>query len=66
MRVSLLTKVTRVPRGTVMFWGQTELFDIVIVVDVELAVQVDDGEVLLFELPPHATAAKAVSAAPAM
>jgi len=43
--------VTCVPRGTVMFWGQTALFEIVMVVDVELAVHVlpVDGPVLGLE-----------------
>jgi len=44
--------VTCVPRGTVMFCGQTALFEIVIVVDVELAVHVLPVEgPALFELP---------------
>ena len=56
--------VTCVPRGTVMFCGQTALFAIVIVVDVGPAVQVPpvDGPVLGLE-PPQA--AKSAAMAPA-
>ena len=61
---SLLTKVTWVPRGTVMFCGHTELFEIVMVVDVELAVHVPpvDGPVVLLELL-HAAERAAMTAA---
>jgi hypothetical protein len=61
--------VTCVPRGTVMFCGQTALFEIVMVVDVELAVHVAlvDGPMFALELPQAAvrpaTAAKAMAAA---
>ena len=57
------------PRGTVMFCGQTALFEIVMVVDVELAVHVlpVDGPVFGFELPQAAeklvTAANSTAAA---
>src|SRR6266542_7093518 len=56
---SLLTKVTWVPRGTVMFCGQTELLEMVIVVDVELAVHVPpvDGPIELVELQAAVSAA---------
>jgi len=69
VRESLFTNVTCVPRGTVMFCGQTALFEIVMVVDVELAVHVVlvDGPVLGLELPQAvarpATAANATAAA---
>jgi hypothetical protein len=48
--------VTCVPRGTVMFCGQTALFEIVMVVDVELAVHVPpvDGPMFGLELPQAA------------
>jgi len=69
VRESLFMNVTCVPRGTVMFCGQTALFEIVIVVDVELAVHVVlvDGPVFGLELPQAvarpATAANATAAA---
>jgi len=45
--------MTCVPRGTVMFCGHTALFEIVMVVDVELAVHVPpvDGPMFALELP---------------
>jgi hypothetical protein len=61
--------VTCVPRGTVMFCGQTALFEIVMVVDVELAVHVApvDGPIFVLELPQAAeklaTAANTTAAA---
>jgi len=61
--------VTCVPRGTVMFCGQTALFEIVMVVDVELAMHVllVDGPGFGLELPQAAeilaTAATATAAA---
>ena len=61
--------MTCVPRGTVMFCGQTALFEIVMVVDVELAVHVllVDGPVFGLELPQAAdklaTAANTTAAA---
>ena len=47
------------PRGTVMFCGQTELLEMVIVVDVELAVHVPpvDGPIELVELQVAVSAA---------
>ena len=69
VRESLFMNVTCVPRGTVMFWGQTALFEIVMVVDVELAVHVAlvDGPVFGLELPHAAeklaTAANTTAAA---
>ena len=53
------------PRGTVMFCGHAALFEIVMVVDVELAVQVPpvDGPVLGLELPPHAADRAAIATA---
>ena len=60
------TNVTCVPRGTVMFCGQTAPLLIVIVVEVDDAVQPPppDDEVGLLELP-HATAKAATAAASA-
>jgi hypothetical protein len=65
--VSSFTNVTCVPRGTVMFCGQTALFAIVIVVEVVGAVHAPggDGDVVLFELPPHAHTAATIPAASA-
>jgi hypothetical protein len=68
VRESLFTNVTWVPRGTVMFCGQTALFEIVMVVDMELAVHVlpVDGPVLGLEPQASeklATAANTAAAA---
>ena len=57
--------VTWVPPGTVMFCGQTALFEIVMVVDVELAVHVPpvDGPLALLLQPAESAAIAAASTA---